>query len=112
MARGVAFQLVEAMGIIPREQIANDIKALDQDARGMLRKHGVRFGQYTIFLPLLLKPAPTRLRLVLRSLADGLDEFPESPPPGLVTIPYMADSSGRALPDGGLSPGRRARDPH
>lgn len=91
MARGVAFQLVEAMGVIPREQIASDIKALDQDARGMLRKHGVRFGQFTIFLPLLLKPAPTRLRLVLRSLAEGLDEFPESPPPGLVTIPHIAD---------------------
>ena len=91
MARGVAFQLVEAMGVIPREQIAADVKALDQDARGMLRKHGVRFGQFTIFLPLLLKPAPTRLRLVLRSLADGLEEFPESPPPGLVTIPHLPD---------------------
>ena len=90
MARGIAFQLVEAMGVIPRERIASDIKALDQDARGLLRKHGVRFGQYTIFLPLLLKPAPTRLRLVLRSLADGLDEFPESPPPGLVTIPHIS----------------------
>ena len=61
LARGVAFQLVEAMGVIPRAQIANDIKALDQDARGMLRKHGVRFGQFTIFLPLLLKPAPHAL---------------------------------------------------
>ena len=91
LARGIAFQLVEAMGVIPRERIASDIKALDQDARALLRKHGVRFGQYTIFLPLLLKPAPTRLRLVLRSLADGLDEFPESPPPGLVTIPHLSE---------------------
>jgi ATP-dependent RNA helicase SUPV3L1/SUV3 len=89
MARGVAFQLVEAMGVIPREAIGNDIKTLDQEARGLLRKHGVRFGQYTVFLPALLKPAPTRLRLVLRSLFDGLDEFPESPPAGLVTIPYL-----------------------
>ncbi len=90
LARGVAFRLVEAMGVVPREQIAADVKALDQDARGLLRKHGVRFGQYTIFLPQLLKPAPTRLRLVLRALADGLDTFPESPPPGLVTIPAPA----------------------
>jgi ATP-dependent RNA helicase SUPV3L1/SUV3 len=62
---------------------------LDQDARASLRKHGVRFGQFTIFVPALLKPAPTRLRLVLWSLWQGLDEFPESPPPGLVTIPHM-----------------------
>src|SRR5690606_21556197 len=59
--------------------------------RGALRKHGIRFGQYTIFLPALLKPAPTRLRLVLWSLSQGLDEFPESPPPGLVTIPNIPD---------------------
>jgi ATP-dependent RNA helicase SUPV3L1/SUV3 len=95
LARGVAFRLVENFGIIPRDQIASDIKALDQDARGVLRKHGIRFGQYTIFLPAVLKPAPTRLRLVLWSLAKGLQEFPESPPPGLVTIPNVD-----GLPDG------------
>ncbi|MCC1481225.1 helicase-related protein [Roseibaca sp. Y0-43] len=109
LARGVAFQLVEAMGVIPRAQIANDIKALDQDARGMLRKHGVRFGQFTIFLPLLLKPAPTRLRLVLRSLHEGLDEFPESPPPGLVTIPHVTEVPGAHYTMAGYHPaGARA----
>ncbi|MEM6727700.1 MAG: helicase-related protein [Pseudomonadota bacterium] len=87
LARGFAFQLVEAMGVKPRAEVAEDVKALDQEARGLLRKHGVRFGQFTIFLPLLLKPAPTRLRLVLLSLAKGADIFPESPPPGLVSIP-------------------------
>ncbi|MEP0961241.1 MAG: helicase-related protein [Roseobacter sp.] len=87
LARGFAFQLVEALGLLPRAQVADDVKALDQDARGALRKHGVRFGQFTIFLPLLLKPAPTRLRLVLWSLSKGIDVFPEAPPPGLVTIP-------------------------
>ncbi len=87
MARGIAFRLVEALGVIPRSEIAGDIKALEQEQRAGLRKHGVRFGQFTIFMPLLLKPAPTRMRLVLCSLMDGLTEFPESPPPGLVTVP-------------------------
>ncbi|HRO14250.1 MAG TPA: helicase-related protein, partial [Paracoccus sp. (in: a-proteobacteria)] len=91
LARGVAFRLVEAMGVLPRAGIAAEIKELDQDARSMLRKHGIRFGQYTVFLPAVLKPAPTRLRLVLASLWQGLDEFPESPPPGLVTIPNITD---------------------
>ncbi|MEM6479797.1 MAG: helicase-related protein, partial [Pseudomonadota bacterium] len=94
LARGFAFQLVEGMGIQKRADVAQEVKALDQEARGLLRKHGVRFGQFTIFLPLLLKPAPTRLRLVLMSLSKGLDEFPESPPPGLVSI--AADA--QALP--------------
>jgi ATP-dependent RNA helicase SUPV3L1/SUV3 len=89
LARGFAFRLVEGLGILPRESVAEEVKQLDQDARGALRKHGVRFGQYTIFQTALLKPAPTRLRLVLWSLAQGLQEFPESPPPGLVTIPNL-----------------------
>ena len=94
LARGFAFRMVEAMGILPRGDVAEDVKALDQDARGALRKHGIRFGQFTIFLPLLLKPAPTRLRLVLWSLSKGLDTFPEAPPPGLVTLPADKEAPG------------------
>ncbi|GAB4532067.1 MAG: helicase-related protein [Ruegeria sp.] len=92
LARGFAFRMVEALGILPRAGVAQEVKDLDQDARGALRKHGIRFGQFTIFMPLLLKPAPTRLRLVLWALANGLQEFPEAPPPGLVTVPVAKDA--------------------
>ena len=86
LAKGFAFRLVECFGVAPRGDVADEVKALEQDARGALRKHGVRFGQFTIFMPLLLKPSPTRLRLVLWSLSKGLQDFPEAPPPGLVTV--------------------------
>jgi ATP-dependent RNA helicase SUPV3L1/SUV3 len=89
LAKGFAFRMVEALGVVPRGEVADDVKALDQEARGALRKHGIRFGQFTIFMPLLLKPAPTRLRLVLWSLAQSLDDFPEAPPAGLVTVPAV-----------------------
>jgi ATP-dependent RNA helicase SUPV3L1/SUV3 len=92
LARGFAFRMVEALGILKRAEVAQEVKDLDQEARGALRKHGLRFGQYTVFLPLLLKPAPTRLRLLLWSLARGLDEFPSAPPPGLVTVPAAVDA--------------------
>ena len=109
LARGFAFRVVEGLGILPRRDVAEDVKALDQDARGALRKHGIRFGQYTIFVPALLKPAPTRLRLVLWSLAQGLDEFPEAPPPGLVTVPNPADApSGALAMSGYFGAGERA----
>ena len=93
LARGFAFRMVEGLGVLPRAAVADDVKALDQDARAALRKHGIRFGQFTVFMPTLLKPAPTRLRLVLWSLASGLDIFPEAPPPGLVTIPNDTQSA-------------------
>ena len=87
MARGFAFQMIEGLGVLDRADVGEDVKSLDQEARSALRKHGIRFGQFTIFMPLLLKPATTRLRLLLWSLASGLQEFPEAPPPGLVTVP-------------------------
>ena len=58
IARGIAFQLVESLGVLERGKIAEDVKALDQTARASLRKYGVRFGAYHIYVPALLKPAP------------------------------------------------------
>src|SRR6188508_1442318 len=61
IARGVAFQLVEALGVLERQKVAEEVKGLDQPARATLRKYGVRFGAYHIYLPVLLKPAPRAL---------------------------------------------------
>ena len=101
MARGIAFRLVESLGILPRGEVSDDVKGLDQESRAGLRRHGVRFGQYTVFLPLLLKPAPTRLRLVLWALAQKLDVFPESPPAGLVTFAALKDAPAGYYPRAG-----------
>src|SRR5439155_545620 len=57
IARGIAFQLIEALGVIERAKIAAEMKDLDQASRASLRKYGVRFGAYHIYLPALLKPA-------------------------------------------------------
>ncbi|MEC9434329.1 MAG: helicase-related protein [Pseudomonadota bacterium] len=89
LAKGVGYRLVETLGVIPRPEVAKDVKELDQEGRGLLRKHGVRFGQHTVFMPALLKPAPTRLRIALWALWEGLEDYPSPPPPGLVTIPAV-----------------------
>ena len=94
LAKGVGYRLVETLGVIPRPEIAKDVKELDQEGRGLLRKHGVRFGQHTVFMPALLKPAPTRLRIALWALWEELDEYPSPPPPGLVTIPAVEGMPG------------------
>ncbi|WP_138933602.1 helicase-related protein [Roseovarius arcticus] len=108
LARGFGFRMVETMGIIPRGDVADEVKSLEQDARGALRKHGVRFGQFTIFMPLLLKPAPTRLRLVLWGLANNMDDLPEAPPPGLVTVPAANMPQGYYTMAGYRAAGNRA----
>ena len=65
IARGIAFQLIEALGVIERAKIAAEMKDLDQASRASLRKYGVRFGAYHIYLPALLKPAARALALLL-----------------------------------------------
>ncbi|TCT35266.1 helicase-related protein [Martelella mediterranea] len=75
LARGLAFQLVENLGVLFRRDVANEVKSLDQDARASLRRYGVRFGAYHVFVPALLKPAPAELITLLWALKnDGLDK--------------------------------------
>ena len=75
LAKGLAFQLVENLGVLFRRDVADDVKTLDQDARASMRKHGIRFGAYHIFMPALLKPAPAELITLLWALKnDGLDK--------------------------------------
>ena len=87
IAKGVVFQLVEALGVLPRGPVAQDVKSIEQETRSMMRKHGLRFGQYTLFLPILLKPAPARMRIMLWGIASDLDDIPAPPPAGVVTFP-------------------------
>ncbi|MCW5672978.1 MAG: helicase [Xanthobacteraceae bacterium] len=93
MARGVAFQLVEALGVLDRVNVADEVKGLDQEARGALRKYGVRFGAYHIYVPALLKPAPRQLALLLWALKHGglsqkgMSELPALAASGRTSIP-------------------------
>ncbi|HTV67523.1 MAG TPA: helicase-related protein [Rhizobiaceae bacterium] len=75
IARGIAFQLVENFGTLNRRDIAEEMRSLDQDGRAALRKLGVRFGAYHIFIPALLKPGPANLVTLLWALKfDGKEK--------------------------------------
>lgn len=76
ITRGIAFQLVEHFGILPRRMVAQDIKALDQISRAALRRLGVRFGAFHIFLPMMLKPAPAAALTLLWALKNDSREQP------------------------------------
>jgi ATP-dependent RNA helicase SUPV3L1/SUV3 len=65
IARGIAFQLIESLGVLERARIAAEMKDLDQPSRASLRKYGVRFGAYHIYVPPLLKPAARALASLL-----------------------------------------------
>ena len=93
IARGVAYQLVEALGVLDRQRVAEEVKGLDQPARATLRKYGVRFGAYHIYLPNQLKPAPRTLAAQLwalkneAALTKGLDDLLHLAGSGRTSIP-------------------------
>ncbi len=76
MAKGLAFRLVENFGILNRRDVADEVRGLEQDARASLRRLGVRFGAYHVFVPALLKPAPAGLVTLLWALANDAKDKP------------------------------------
>tara|TARA_B100001250_G_scaffold316957_1_gene279392 strand:+ start:344 stop:2830 length:2487 start_codon:yes stop_codon:yes gene_type:complete len=63
--RALAFHLYENNGVVKREEVLNYITKLDQEERGKLRRIGVKFGRYHIFLFKLFKPSSVSLRIIL-----------------------------------------------
>jgi len=102
LARGLAFQLLEHKGCLPRRDIADMLGKLTQDLRGTLRRCGVRFGFYHVYMPALLKPAPARLLALLSLVEDNMrraqrDEAPRPIGETLARLPAAGLTS--AQPD-------------
>ncbi|PSH64310.1 helicase [Phyllobacterium brassicacearum] len=76
ITKGLAFQLVENFGVLQRRDVAEEVRGLDQDSRAALRRLGVRFGAYHVFLPALLKPAPAGLLTLLWALKEDAKDRP------------------------------------
>jgi ATP-dependent RNA helicase SUPV3L1/SUV3 len=93
IARGVAYQLIEALGVLERQKVAEDVKGLDQPSRATLRKYGIRFGAYHLYLPALLKPAPRSLAAQLWLLKNGTPDDK-----GLAELQRLASSGRTSIP--------------
>ena len=63
--RALAYHLYENNGVIKREKVLEFLKKLNQDERKKLRRIGVKFGRYHIFLFKLFKPSSVSLRTLL-----------------------------------------------
>ncbi|WP_455480603.1 hypothetical protein V3564_05640 [Bartonella sp. B12(2025)] len=71
----LASQLVNSLGILPRREIAEVVKNLNQESRAVLRRLGVRFGAFHIYVAGMLKPAPVQAITLLWNLQnEGHDQ--------------------------------------
>ncbi|HYI89462.1 MAG TPA: helicase, partial [Beijerinckiaceae bacterium] len=93
IARGIAFQIAEALGVLERSRVLQEVRGLDQDGRAALRQLGVRFGAYHLYLPAFLKPAPRTLAAQLWALKNGGLEQK-----GIEEIAHLAGSGRTSIP--------------
>ena len=90
-ARGLAFQIYENLGSVSRHAATRELRAISQSERGPLRRLGVRFGAFSIFMPALVKPAAARLKALLWAVHQGMSDVPPPPGAGLTSLPADAN---------------------
>ncbi|MFY7761604.1 helicase-related protein [Aquidulcibacter sp.] len=105
LARGVAYRVAEAGGVMDRTELDADIKQLSQDDRKALRAVGLRFGRANIYAPALLKPRPARLHALFAFFAGGGDpavSAPFLPPLGVTSFTLTSPVEAKPLAAAGF----------
>ncbi len=97
----LAVRIANAFGVLDREPVRTVVRGLDQNARGVLRKQGVRFGSYYLYVPSTLRPASRALALQLWCVQKG-DEELSAAAQGL--IPMASSGRTSAPPDARVNP--------
>jgi ATP-dependent RNA helicase SUPV3L1/SUV3 len=88
LARGLAYQLIEAGGVLDRAVVRAEVRELSQVERRMLRGLGVRLGAFSVFMPSLLGSEARALTQALagrdvpgwRPATDALSRLPAQTP--------------------------------
>ena len=89
LARGLAYRLIEAGGVLDRRAVETDLGNLSRSERRALRALGVRFGQFCLFLPSQTVGAARDVALAFarqaardwRPAAEGVASLPAAPVP-------------------------------
>ncbi len=108
-ARGIAFQLVEGLGVSTEHTCLDLVRSLDAADRRRLTRLGVRFGTRAVFVKPMMSSPDLALRSILWTLAHDHDTVPSVPLKGEVAIaadPSLPGSFWQAI--GYLQLGTRA----
>jgi len=82
--RGLLLRLVDAGGVLPRDDAALD--QLNPRQRDILRRMGVRTGALDLFVPAAIRPSPLALWRLLVALRGHAPDAPDAAPPGLPPV--------------------------
>ncbi len=70
-SNSLALQLFNSLGVLPRRAVLDIVKNLAQESRAVLRRLGVRFGAFHIYVAGMLKPAPVQAITLLWNLQNA-----------------------------------------
>ncbi|THD54178.1 helicase-related protein, partial [Phenylobacterium sp.] len=107
LARGLAWRLIEAGGVLDRALVRTEVRELSQVERRMLRGLGVRLGAFSIFMPSMLRPDARALTQALaardvpgwRPASGALSRLPaQTPPPRAMAAFGLRAIRGLAVP--------------
>ena len=85
-ARGLVVRLVETLGTLRRDDAEEQLGALTRADRKLLSHAGARIGAVHVFVPMVLRPEPTRWRLALWAVWNGITDLPPPPVAGRVCV--------------------------
>ena len=86
-ARGLAYQLIECLGSMPRRGATREINALAPKDRAALSRLGVRIGRQGVYLAAMLKPTSRAVRALLWAVHAGWDPVPAATPGKVFSMP-------------------------
>lgn len=92
-ARGLAFQLIESLGSLPRKRAAEQIKNLGQNERRTLRRMGVKIERASVYIPALLKPISSSFCATLWVVFHSPETLPTYPRFGRVSVDKVHNST-------------------
>ncbi|MGD2131535.1 MAG: helicase-related protein [Maricaulaceae bacterium] len=88
LARGLCHELAAGLGVVDRRAHDELVADLSAAERRSVRALGVRIGEFSVYLPALIKPAPARLLALLHAAAQPKGGArPFLPQPGRTSLP-------------------------
>jgi len=76
VGRGLAYQLIDALGCLPALDVAGQIASLETADRKALGRLGVRFGTESVYIESLLRAEAMRLQALLWAVHHGRTVYP------------------------------------
>ncbi len=91
-ARGLIFRLFENYGWLRRKTVQMEVSEIEKDERAILRRMGVRIGEFAIWQPDILKPQGSAILRLLYEVWNGHERLsiPALTNRGLTSLPREA----------------------